>query len=80
MLVREIFTHQNMSAEPLFSKFSDIWGRKAVLLFGTSVFLLGSVLSGAATVRFRTRYLDFILFTGNGILIPFLEYHHVDCF
>ncbi|KAH8548049.1 major facilitator superfamily domain-containing protein [Umbelopsis sp. PMI_123] len=35
--------------QPLFSKFSDIWGRKAILLFGTAVFLFGSVLSGAAT-------------------------------
>ncbi|CAM0141945.1 hypothetical protein VKS41_004353 [Umbelopsis sp. WA50703] len=34
--------------QPLFSKFSDICGRKAVLLFGTGIFLFGSILSGAA--------------------------------
>ncbi|KAI8575038.1 hypothetical protein K450DRAFT_263633 [Umbelopsis ramanniana AG] len=35
--------------QPLFSKFSDIWGRKTILLVGTSIFLLGSLLSGAST-------------------------------
>ncbi|KAI8081919.1 major facilitator superfamily domain-containing protein [Gilbertella persicaria] len=34
--------------QPLFSKFSDIFGRKWILLFGISIFLLGSVLCGAA--------------------------------
>ncbi|KAI8575503.1 hypothetical protein K450DRAFT_261509 [Umbelopsis ramanniana AG] len=35
--------------QPLFSKFSDICGRKVILLVGTAIFLFGSVLSGAAT-------------------------------
>lgn len=34
--------------QPLFAKFSDIFGRKWILLFGIGVFLFGSVLSGAA--------------------------------
>lgn len=34
--------------QPLFSKFSDIFGRKWILMFGISVFLIGSVLCGAA--------------------------------
>ncbi|KAK4518956.1 uncharacterized protein ATC70_009183 [Mucor velutinosus] len=34
--------------QPLFSKFSDIFGRKWVLIFGIVIFLLGSVLCGAA--------------------------------
>ncbi|KAI9277516.1 major facilitator superfamily domain-containing protein [Umbelopsis sp. AD052] len=34
--------------QPLFSKFSDIWGRKTILLVGTSIFLFGSLLSGAS--------------------------------
>lgn len=34
--------------QPLFSKFSDIFGRKWVLVFGIVIFLLGSVLCGAA--------------------------------
>jgi MFS family permease len=38
------------SIEPLFSKFSDIFGRKWVLIFGIVIFLLGSVLCGAAKV------------------------------
>ncbi|KAG0187128.1 hypothetical protein DFQ28_006827 [Apophysomyces sp. BC1034] len=36
--------------QPLFSKFSDIFGRKWILVFGISLFLLGSVLCGAAQV------------------------------
>ncbi|KAI8992588.1 major facilitator superfamily domain-containing protein [Pilobolus umbonatus] len=34
--------------QPLFSKLSDIFGRKRILLFGIAVFLIGSVLCGAA--------------------------------
>ncbi|KAF7725936.1 hypothetical protein EC973_009173 [Apophysomyces ossiformis] len=34
--------------QPLFSKFSDIFGRKWILVFGISLFLLASVLCGAA--------------------------------
>ncbi|KAI8367380.1 major facilitator superfamily domain-containing protein [Choanephora cucurbitarum] len=34
--------------QPLFAKFSDIFGRKWILLFGIAVFLFGSVLCGAA--------------------------------
>jgi EmrB/QacA subfamily drug resistance transporter len=33
---------------PLYGKFADILGRKPVMFFGIAVFLLGSVLSGAA--------------------------------
>lgn len=36
--------------EPLFSKFSDIFGRKLMLMIGIGIFLLGSVLCGAAQV------------------------------
>ncbi|KAG0734724.1 hypothetical protein G6F57_003956 [Rhizopus arrhizus] len=35
--------------QPLFSKFSDIFGRKWILMFGIGLFLFGSVLCGAAT-------------------------------
>ncbi|KAI8378397.1 major facilitator superfamily domain-containing protein [Blakeslea trispora] len=34
--------------QPLFAKFSDIFGRKWILLFGITVFLFGSVLCGAS--------------------------------
>ncbi|KAG1525783.1 hypothetical protein G6F52_003012 [Rhizopus delemar] len=37
--------------QPLFAKFSDIFGRKWILMFGIGLFLFGSVLCGAATVR-----------------------------
>jgi MFS family permease len=39
--------------EPLFAKFSDIFGRKWILIFGTCIFLLGSVLCGAANVSLK---------------------------
>lgn len=63
-------------AEPLFSKFSDIWGRKAILLFGTSIFLLGSVISGAATVSVWA--CSFMQWSTN-IDRKMLEHYHVDC-
>ncbi|KAI9255508.1 major facilitator superfamily domain-containing protein [Sporodiniella umbellata] len=34
--------------QPLFAKFSDIFGRKWILMFGIGIFLFGSVLCGAA--------------------------------
>ncbi|KAI8876845.1 MFS general substrate transporter [Backusella circina FSU 941] len=34
--------------QPLFSKFSDIFGRKIILIFSLAVFMFGSVLCGAA--------------------------------
>ena len=37
--------------EPLFSKFSDIFGRKYILMSGIVVFLIGSVLCGASQVN-----------------------------
>ncbi|KAG0178038.1 hypothetical protein DFQ28_004588 [Apophysomyces sp. BC1034] len=36
------------SFQPLFSKFSDIFGRKWILMFSIALFLFGSVLCGAA--------------------------------
>lgn len=33
---------------PSWGKFSDIWGRKVILLIATAVFFLGSALCGAA--------------------------------
>ncbi|KAI0225395.1 hypothetical protein L0F63_001752, partial [Massospora cicadina] len=35
--------------QPLYGKFSDIFGRKAVMLFALATFLVGSVVCGAAT-------------------------------
>lgn len=40
-----------ISVEPLLSKFSDIFGRKWVLVSGIVMFLFGSVLCGAAQVN-----------------------------
>ncbi|KAI8147844.1 major facilitator superfamily domain-containing protein [Fennellomyces sp. T-0311] len=34
--------------QPLFSKFSDIFGRKAIIMLGLAMFLLGSVLCGVS--------------------------------
>ncbi|OBZ85304.1 putative MFS-type transporter C16A3.17c [Choanephora cucurbitarum] len=34
--------------QPLFAKFSDIFGRKWVLIFGTCIFIIGSLLCGVA--------------------------------
>jgi EmrB/QacA subfamily drug resistance transporter len=35
-------------ATPIYGKLADLWGRKRLLLYGLSLFLLGSVLSGLA--------------------------------
>ena len=33
---------------PSYGKFSDIWGRKAILLIAVAIFIIGSAISGAA--------------------------------
>jgi MFS family permease len=33
---------------PIYGKLADLYGRKPIFLFGTAVFLLGSIFSGAA--------------------------------
>lgn len=38
----------NTCFQPLYGKFADIFGRKPVFLFGVTVFLIGSIVSGAA--------------------------------
>jgi MFS family permease len=36
---------------PIYGKFSDVYGRKVMLLVGIGIFLAGSVLSGLRVVR-----------------------------
>ncbi len=38
---------------PIYGKLSDLWGRKTILIWGVSVFLLGSALCGIATSMFQ---------------------------
>jgi MFS family permease len=38
----------NTCFQPLYGKFADIFGRKPVFLFGVSIFLTGSIVSGAS--------------------------------
>src|SRR4051812_49998124 len=37
------------ASTPLYGKLSDLWGRRPVLLFAISTFLVGSLLAGLAT-------------------------------
>ena len=57
-----VFTAYMLSSTitvPIYGKLSDLYGRKPVLLFGTALFLLGSIASGLSTsmnmlIAFRT--------------------------
>ena len=55
---------------PLYSKLSDIFGRKSVLLFGVIVFLLGSVACGFAQTMTQLIFARGFQGIGAGALMP----------
>jgi EmrB/QacA subfamily drug resistance transporter len=55
---------------PLYGKFSDVLGRKPVMLFGIALFLLGSVLCGAAWSMVSLIVFRAIQGLGAGAVLP----------
>ncbi len=55
---------------PLFGKLSDMYGRKRFFLFGLSVFLLGSILSGTAENMLQLIIYRAIQGIGGGSMMP----------
>jgi len=59
-----------LAGMPIFGKLSDMYGRKKFFLFGLSMFLLGSVLSGTAQSIVQLSLYRAIQGIGGGALIP----------
>lgn len=54
---------------PIFGKLSDLYGRKAVLLFGTGIFLIGSMLCGLAPTMLLLVIFRGVQGLGSGALL-----------
>ncbi|MGV3489148.1 MAG: DHA2 family efflux MFS transporter permease subunit, partial [Tuberibacillus sp.] len=59
-----------MAGMPIFGKLSDMYGRKKFFMFGLSVFLIGSILSGTAHSIIQLSIYRAIQGVGGGALIP----------
>src|SRR4051812_11243442 len=55
---------------PLYGKFSDIVGRKPIMMFGIALFLLGSVLCGAAWSMLSLIIFRAVQGLGAGAVVP----------
>ncbi len=55
---------------PIYGKLSDLFGRKPILLFGISVFLLGSALSGTSQTMLQLILFRAFQGLGAGALLP----------
>lgn len=59
-----------MAGMPIFGKLSDMYGRKRFFIFGLSMFLIGSILSGTADSIIQLSIYRAIQGIGGGALIP----------
>src|SRR2546427_2082641 len=55
---------------PIYGKLADLFGRKPVFLFGTAVFLIGSIASGAAQSMEQLIIFRAIQGLGAGAVLP----------
>src|SRR5437016_9275832 len=46
--VFSVYLLTSTTTVPIYGKLADLYGRKPIFLFGTAIFLLGSIFSGAA--------------------------------
>ncbi len=55
---------------PIYGKLADLYGRKPIFLFGTAIFLLGSIFSGAAQSMEELIIFRAIQGLGAGAVLP----------
>ena len=55
---------------PIYGKLADLFGRKPIFLFGSALFLLGSILSGAAQSMEQLIIFRAIQGLGAGAVLP----------
>src|SRR6202163_2140391 len=55
---------------PIYGKLADLYGRKPIFLFGTALFLLGSIASGAAQTMVQLIIFRAVQGLGAGAVLP----------
>src|SRR5947199_453492 len=65
---------------PIYGKLADLFGRKPVFLFGTTLFLIGSVASGASQSMEQLIVFRAIQGLGAGAVLPIVLTIIGDCF
>src|ERR1051326_2620794 len=68
--VFSIYLLTSTTTVPIYGKLADLYGRKPIFLFGTAVFLLGSILSGAAQSMEQLILFRAIQGLGAGAVLP----------
>src|SRR5436189_394195 len=68
--VFSIYLLTSTTTVPIYGKLADLFGRKPIFLFGTALFLLGSILSGAAQSMEQLIIFRAIQGLGAGAVLP----------
>src|SRR3989454_10590601 len=68
--VFSIYLLPSTTTVPIYGKLADLFGRKPIFLFGTALFLLGSILSGAAQSMEQLIIFRAIQGLGAGAVLP----------
>src|SRR5881409_4105431 len=66
----EVVLLTSTTTVPIYGKLADLYGRKPIFLFGTTLFLLGSILSGAAQSMEQLIIFRAIQGLGAGAVLP----------
>src|SRR6266516_3553108 len=66
----EVVLLTSTTTVPIYGKLADLFGRKPIFLFGTALFLLGSILSGAAQSMEQLIIFRAIQGLGAGAVLP----------
>ena len=68
--VFSIYLLTSTTTVPIYGKLADLFGRKPIFLFGSALFLLGSILSGAAQSMEQLIIFRAIQGLGAGAVLP----------
>src|SRR5437868_14610028 len=68
--VFSVYLLTSTTTVPIYGKLADLYGRKPIFLFGTAIFLLGSIASGAAQSMEQLIIFRAIQGLGAGAVLP----------
>src|SRR3989440_1402686 len=68
--VFSVYLLTSTTTVPIYGKLADLYGRKPIFLFGTAIFLLGSIFSGAAQSMEELIIFRAVQVLGSGAVLP----------
>ena len=68
--VFSVYLLTSTTTVPIYGKLADLYGRKPIFLFGTAIFLLGSIFSGAAQSMEQLIIFRAVQGLGAGAVLP----------